>query len=403
MTAPTSDRRKLVVLMTVAFVDMVGLVMIVPLLPFYATDFGASATTVGVLISAFSIAQLFSAPLWGRLSDTRGRRPAIITGLLIGACAYVIVGLAGSITMLLLSRLVQGAGGGTIGVVQAYVADATAPEERAKALGWLSAITSLGAVVGPALGSIFADLWGKRAPGFVSAGLCLLVALFARAYLEEPSHERHSGVSAVVPRSSREAIIGVLKHDTPTSRLIWLYTIGIGAFYGTVQIIPLLMAARFHVTARTIGYFVMYLGGMGVIVRAGILGRMVDWLREARLSRLGLLFLGAGLIVAAFARDYVTLFVSLTLMPLGTAFLFPCITGLLSRVVSSHERGLYLGVQQTFGGVSRVAFPIAAGFMMDRWGDGSPFWISGVLTLLALALTGGLGALVTPAAARAGA
>lgn len=399
--APTSDRRKLTVLMTVAFVDMVGLVMIVPLLPFYATDFGASATTVGVLISAFSIAQLLSAPLWGRLSDTRGRRPAIITGLLIGACAYVIFGLAGSITMLLLSRLIQGAGGGTIGVVQAYVADASAPEDRAKALGWLSAVTSLGAVVGPALGSAAADLWGRHAPGFVSAGLCLLVALFARAYLEEPSHERRSGATAAIPRSSREAILGILRHDTPTSRLIWLYTLAIGAFYGTVQIIPLLMADRFHITARTIGYFVMYLGGMGVVVRAGILGRMVDRFREARLSRLGLVLLGSGLIVAAFARDYPTLFLSLTLMPLGTAFLFPCITGLLSRVVSSHERGLYLGVQQTFGGASRVAFPIGAGFLMDRWGTGAPFWISGVLALLALGLTSGLGALVTPRAVAA--
>ncbi|MGH7591707.1 MAG: MFS transporter, partial [Gemmatimonadales bacterium] len=292
--APTSDRRKLTVLMTVAFVDMVGLVMIVPLLPFYATDFGASATTVGVLISAFSIAQLFSAPLWGRLSDTRGRRPAIITGLLIGACAYVIFGLAGSITMLLLSRLIQGAGGGTIGVIQAYVADASAPEDRAKALGWLSAVTSLGAVVGPALGSAAADLWGRHAPGFVSAGLCLLVALFARGYLEEPSRERHSGSAAAIPRSSRQAILGVLRHDTPTSRLIWLYTLAIGAFYGTVQVIPLLMAVRFHITAKTIGYFVMYLGGMGVIVRAGILGWMVDRFREARLSRLGLVFLGTG-------------------------------------------------------------------------------------------------------------
>ncbi|MGH7591721.1 MAG: MFS transporter, partial [Gemmatimonadales bacterium] len=149
------------------------------------------------------------------------------------------------------------------------------------------------------------------------------------------------------------------------------------------------------------GYFVMYLGGMGVIVRAGILGWMVDRFREARLSRLGLVFLGTGLIVAAFARDYPTLFLSLTLMPLGTAFLFPCITGLLSRVVSSHERGLYLGVQQTFGGVSRVAFPIGAGFLMDRWGTGAPFWISGVLALLALGLTRGLGVLVTPRAVMA--
>lgn len=396
-----SDTRKLAVLMTVAFVDMVGLVMIVPLLPFYATDFGANATMVGILISAFSVAQLVSAPLWGRLSDTRGRRPAIITGLLVSSGAYVIFGLAGSIVMLLLSRLIQGTGGGTIGVVQAYVADASRPEDRAKALGWLSAVTSLGAVVGPALGSVLSDLWGRHAPGFVSAGLCALVALFARGYLEEPSHERRSGLQPAIPRSSRAALLGVLRHDDATSRLIWLYTIAIGAFYGTVQIIPLLMAARFHVTERNIGYFVMYLGGIGVVARAGILGWMVDRFREARLSQFGLVLLGAGLMTAAAARSYPVLFLSMTLMPLGTAFLFPCITGLLSRVVASHERGLYLGVQQTFGGVSRVAFPVGAGLLIDRWGTGTPFWISGALVLLALGLTGRLGALVTPRVAPA--
>ncbi|HEV2290238.1 MAG TPA: MFS transporter [Gemmatimonadales bacterium] len=397
----SSDTRKLAVLMTVAFVDMVGLVMIVPLLPFYATDFGANATMVGILISAFSVAQLVSAPLWGRLSDTRGRRPAIITGLLVSSGAYVIFGLAGSIVMLLLSRLIQGTGGGTIGVVQAYVADASAPEDRAKALGWLSAVTSLGAVVGPALGSVLSDLWGRHAPGFVSAGLCALVALFARGYLEEPSQEHRTGHQPAIPRSSRTALVGVLRHDDATSRLIWIYTIAIGAFYGTVQIIPLLMAARFHVTERNIGYFVMYLGGMGVVARAGILGWMVDRFREARLSQFGLVLLGAGLMTAAAARTYPVLFLSMTLMPLGTAFLFPCITGLLSRVVASHERGLYLGVQQTFGGISRVAFPVGAGLLIDRWGTGMPFWISGALVLLALGLTGRLGALVTPRVAPA--
>jgi MFS family permease len=139
----------LLVLFVTAFVDMIGLTMIVPILPYYATDFGASASTVGVLISAFSLAQLVVAPVWGRFSDRYGRRPAILAGLMITAVAYVVFGLAGSVVVLLLSRIVQGLGGGTIGVVQAYVADASAPEQRTKSLGWLSAVTSMGAVAGP--------------------------------------------------------------------------------------------------------------------------------------------------------------------------------------------------------------------------------------------------------------
>ena len=136
---------RLLVLFVTAFVDMVGLTMIIPLLPFYATELGASATVVGLLVSAFAVAQLAVAPVWGRFSDRYGRRPAILAGLLLTGSAYVIFAFAGSVLVLLLSRLVQGAGGGTIGVVQAYVADASPPEERTKSLGWLSAVTSLGA------------------------------------------------------------------------------------------------------------------------------------------------------------------------------------------------------------------------------------------------------------------
>src|SRR6266550_519561 len=127
---------KLTVLMITAFVDMLGLAMVIPLLPFYATKLGASATIVGVLIAAFSIAQLASAPLWGRVSDRYGRRPALLAGLLVSAVAYVIFAYASTLWLLLLSRVVQGLGGGTIGVVQAYVADASDPNDRAKSLGW---------------------------------------------------------------------------------------------------------------------------------------------------------------------------------------------------------------------------------------------------------------------------
>src|SRR4030095_9481128 len=156
---------KLAVLMTTAFVDMIGAVMILPLIPFYAESLGASGSEIGLLISAFSIAQLVSAPLWGKLSDRDGRRPVIVLALAISALAYVVFALAQSMWLLFLSRIVQGVGGGTVSVIQAYVADASEPEERAKGLGWLSAATSLGVIVGPALGSVLAATWGRSAPG----------------------------------------------------------------------------------------------------------------------------------------------------------------------------------------------------------------------------------------------
>src|ERR1041384_2702675 len=144
---------------------MVGLTMIMPLLPFYAKDLGASAAVVRFLISAFSVAQLAIAPVWGRFSDRYGRRPAILAGLLVTAAAYVLFAFAGSLAALLFSRVIQGGGGGRIGVVQAYVADASPPEQRVKSLGWLSAVTSLGAVAGPAVGSLMVGLGGQEQIG----------------------------------------------------------------------------------------------------------------------------------------------------------------------------------------------------------------------------------------------
>jgi MFS family permease len=383
---------KLLVLFVTAFVDMVGLTMIVPLLPYYATDFGASATTVGLLISAFSIAQLAVAPSWGRFSDGYGRRPAILAGLLLTALAYVLFAFAGSIVALLVSRLIQGAGGGTIGVVQAYVADASTPKERTKSLGWLSVVTSLGAVAGPAFGSAMIGIGGRRAPGIGAAILSLLVAVFAWRYLRESRELRPSASHKIPPTTTgRAAIRRVVTHwQEPASRLIWIYTIAIGAFYGTIQTSPLLLADRFNVTAQNIGYFVMYLGGMGVVVRSLVLGRMVDRFGEARLSRFGVVLLALGLTVTGLAWGWPPLILGFTLMPIGTAFLFPCVTGLLSGVVPSNERGLYMGVQHTFGGVSRVAVPIAAGFLMDHAGVGVPFWLSGLLVLGTLPLTAAL-------------
>src|SRR5437773_3810601 len=154
--------RRMAVLMAVAFVDMIGLMLVLPLLPLYALHLHASATTIGCLAAAFPVAQLLASPVWGRVSDRYGRRPPLLVGLTASALAYVVFGFAGSLWLLFVSRFIQGLGGGTTGVAQAYVADTMAPHERAKALGWLSAATSFGVIVGPALGSFAARSEERR-------------------------------------------------------------------------------------------------------------------------------------------------------------------------------------------------------------------------------------------------
>jgi len=392
---------KLFTLMVTAFLDMVGLLMIIPLLPFYVKTFGGSGidvigihigigTVVGFIIAAFTVAQLLSAPMWGRLSDRVGRRPVVIIALTASGIAYLIFGFANSLFLLFLSRLVQGAGGGTVGVIQAYVADSTDPRDRARALGWLSATTNLGVALGPVLGS-FAIALGKRdlmpgsgtlhmghaAPGIVAAILCLLNIIFAARYLTESRDEKDHEPTGEPPRTSREAVWRVISHSSePSSRLIWIYAIAIGAFQGSFAVLALFLNARFQVTEQTIGYFFMYVGAISVFTRVLLLGRMVDWLGEAKLSRVGLVLLALGVLGMPLARNIPMLAIAVALIPLGTSFTFPCVTALLSRVTSPRERGLYMGMQQTYGGVARVIAPLFFGWAFDSLGVSSPYFFS---------------------------
>lgn len=403
---------KLLVLMITAFVDMVGTLMIIPLLPFYAKNFGASGFMVGLLVSAFAVAQLLSAPMWGRFSDRYGRRPALLVGLGASALAYVIFAFSNSLWLLFLSRLVQGSGGGTVSVIQAYVADAVAPEERAKGLGWLSAATNAGVALGPVVGAIALGA-GQHAPGLAAAGLCVVNMIFAAKYLEESRDMNEARATKHVPGRSRKAMLRVITQSAePASRLIWIYAIGIGAFQGMNAILALFLAARYGVTEKTIGFFFTYVGVLSVLTRALILGPAVDHFGEARLSRIGQTLLALGLFLIPFTHKmqtlarlgsraggvlpnyigdllpYVPLALAIALIPLGTAFTFPCVTALLSRVIPKNERGLYMGVQQTFGGSARVLFPILCGAAFDRFPE-LPFFMSAVLVAGTIAL--GLG------------
>lgn len=394
------DPGKLGVLMATAFIDMVGALMILPLLPFYAENFGASDFMVMVLVSAFSAMQLVSAPLWGKVSDRYGRKPTLLIGLGGSAVAYVIFAYSNTYWLLLVSRLVQGAGGGTTGVIQAYVTDSVEPRNRAKGLGWLSAATNLGVVLGPLFGSA-TTRWGLHAPGLLAAGLCVLNIAFAWRYLTE-SHGASARAGAADKRARRtwDAVVGVAWHRIrePASRLIWMYSVGIGAFYGVNALIILYLSRHFGVTAEKIGPFYAYMGGLSIVFRLFVLGRTVDRFGEARTTRLGASFLALGLALIPLTGPlnlpslltYLPLGIVLALIPLGTALNFPCVTALLSQVVGEHERGLYLGVQQTYGGLARVMYPLLAGALSDQLGEGAPFWLSAVMVASTIAMGLGL-------------
>jgi MFS family permease len=406
---------KLFTLMATAFVDMVGLLMIIPLLPFYVQTLGGAGFNflgmhfgigiiTAIIVASFTFAQLLSAPLWGRFSDRFGRRPTLLIALGASAIAYLIFGFAHSLIVLFLSRLVQGAGGGTVGVIQAYVADSTDPKDRARALGWLSATTNLGVALGPVLGSLAIAIgkrdlipgpltlrMGSASPGIIAAMLCVLNMIFAARYLTESRNLSDQPQHGEVRRSSWEAIGQVISRASePSSRLIWIYAISIGAFQGSFAVLALFLNARFEVTAETIGYFFMYSGAISVFARVLLLGRAVDWLGEANLSRLGLILLSAGVLGMPLSRNLWMLALAVALLPLGAAFTFPCVTALLSRVIAPRERGLYMGMQQTYGGVARIIAPLFFGWAFDKLGVSSPYFFSSAFLLATVSLGFGL-------------
>lgn len=406
---------KLFTLMITAFVDMVGLLMIIPLLPFYVKSLGGNGIDVlgfnlgigtisGIIVAAFTVAQLLSAPMWGRFSDRVGRRPTLLIAIGAAGISYLVFGFATSLWVLFLSRLVQGAGGGTVGVIQAYVADSTDPKDRTRALGWLSATTNLGVALGPVLGS-FAITLGQRdlmpgaatlqvghaMPGILAAALCGLNMIFAWRYLTESREATVQTSADVAPRKSREAALSILAQPSePASRLILIYAISIGAFQGSFSVLALFLNARFQVTEQTIGYFFMYTGAISVFARVLLLGRMVDWLGEAKLSRLGLILLAAGVVGMPLSQNLGMLAIATALIPLGTAFTFPCVTALLSRVINQRERGLYMGMQQTYGGVARIIAPLFYGWAFDSLGVSSPYFFSSAIIAATIFLGFGL-------------
>ncbi len=381
--------RRMSVLMATAFVDMLGFAMIFPLLPYYALRLEAQEWVIGWMIASFSIAQLASAPLWGRLSDRMGRRGAIIVGLGTSAIAFVVFGFAVHMWMLFLSRAIQGLGGGTTGVLQAYVADVTEPKDRAKALGWLSAATGAGVMIGPAIGSLAFGL-GPAAPGLVAAGLCLLNIVFAWRMLPEsyPGRKHEDGGELLKERSIRSMVLEPLRRPSAeVPQLIWIYAAGMLGFMSMTSVLALYLAIDFGVTEESIFIFFVYVGAIGVLMRAVMLGKLVDWLGEVKLMRIGAACLALGLVIIPLPNSVVTLGLVLGLVPIGTACLFPATSALITHRVPRHQLGQTLGVQQAFGGVARVLAPIWATAAFQGLGTGVPFYLAGgvvaVVTVLA--------------------
>jgi multidrug resistance protein len=376
MEQPRNSRQdfgRLAILIAVATVDLMGAAMVFPLIPFYALRFNASPTMIGLILSSFSLAQLVSAPIWGRVSDRYGRRPALLIGLAGLGFGYVIVGFATSMWILLLARVVQGAGGGTTGVTQAYVADTVRPEDRARSLGWLSAGTNVGTALGPALGA-WTVRWGHEWPCIIAAVICAINLLCAWKWLPE---SRKPDQKPAKRQPVWHGVWHVVRHpQRASSRLTIIYALGMFGQAALGAVLALYLNARFKVTEETIGFFFVYQGFFSIILRSALLGPIVDRVGERKAMTLGAASLMLGFALFPLAPSVWTLAIVIPLMPIGTAMLFPATTALLSRSVEKTDFGLAMGTAQAFAGISRLISPLTSTALFEHAGNSVPFFVA---------------------------
>lgn len=393
-------------LFLIVFVDLIGFGLVIPLLPFYALRFEASPQQVTVLLAVYSLMQLFTAPLWGSLSDRLGRRPILMISMAASVLAYFWIGSATALWMLFAARALAGACAGNIAAAQAYIADVTKPENRAKGMGLIGAAFGLGFIIGPALGGLLAGNNPTSAdmetPAWVAAGLSLLALGGVVFLLSEslPADRRGAGPA----RNRFAAILGVL-HRPMLSRLILVFFLVILAFAGMESTFALWAVGQFGWGPRQVGYVFSYVGILSAILQGGLIGRLARLCGEERLLVGGLTLIGFGLLLLPFVRNIAELGLAVSALALGMGLTQPSLNSLISRRAGREEQGEVLGVSQSVGSLSRVLGPAGAGFLFAEFGRNAPyFWgtalVAGAL-LVALKLIRDLGAatLVDPKSA----
>jgi DHA1 family tetracycline resistance protein-like MFS transporter len=365
------------------FVDLLGFGIILPLLPFYAERFGATGLWVGAILTAYSGAQLVGASFLGRLSDRIGRRPVLLLSLAGSAVSLFLSGLAHALWPLLLARALAGLFGGSIAAAQAYVADVTAPEERAKYMGLLGASIGLGFVFGPALGAGLAR-FGFGAAAFVAAGIAalnLVLAFFLLTETRAPERRRDSH-SRIDWSHLADAL-----HNASLRRYLgatFLITLGFVAMEATFA---LLGEARFGLNGSRLGIVFTYVGVVMVIVQGGLVGRLAPRFGERALAVTGALLLAVSLGSLPFAPSLSGALALLGVLAAGQGLTSPMLSTLISRASGKDEQGGLLGLGQSLTAAARAVGPIAAGWLYDR-GEAVPYAAAAVLMVVAALLVG---------------
>lgn len=373
------------ILFLIVFIDLVGFGLVIPLLPFYGERFGASPQQVTVLLAVFSAMQMLASPVWGRLSDRIGRRPVLMVSLVASALSYLWLGLADALWMLFAARALSGACAGNIAAAQAYIADVTPPEKRARGMGMIGAAFGLGFIIGPAVGGVLAgnDLATAdlRTPGFIAAALSLVAFLGVLFVLKE---SRPAGAVADAPRRGRIAVLIEALGRPVLSRLLVIFFLVILAFAGMEATFALWAIRQFGWGPEQVGYVFTLVGVLSAVMQGGLIGPLTRRFGEERLMTAGLVLIGLGLLLLPFAHSVPSLSVAVSALAVGMGAMQPTLNSLISRRAGTDEQGTVLGVAQSVGSLSRVLGPVIAGSLFAALGRNSPFFWGALLVAISL-------------------
>src|SRR5437868_1223988 len=360
-------RSPLLVIFITVFIDLVGFGIVIPVLPFYAegTKFGATPREVGLLFASYSVMQLVFAPVLGRLSDKYGRRPVLLVSLLGTSLGFLILGFATTLWMLFLGRIIDGISGGNISTAQAYIADVTTKEDRAKGMGLIGAAFGLGFVFGPAIGGILSR-WGINVPFMFAGALALANAVLLFFTLPETvTPDLPARVSAASGRGFDQLMVALRK--PALASVLTIYFLGIVSFSIMTATFSLFMMFRLGYDAFHNGWIFAFVGVISAIIQGGLIGKLVKRFGEPMLVIVGAALFAASLFVIPLVTPATGLAVILVIgaaTAVGQALSAPSLSSLASKRASAAQHGTVLGVMQSVASFARAVGPSLAAVLI---------------------------------------
>ena len=378
-------RSPLIVIFTTVFIDLVGFGIVIPVLPFYAegTAFNATPRMVGLLFASYSIMQLIFSPILGGLSDKYGRRPVLLLSIIGTGIGFLVLGFAQTIFMLFVGRILDGITGGNISTAQAYIADITTTENRAKGMGLIGAAFGLGFIFGPAIGGILSG-WGIHVPFLFAAALCFANSVLLYFRLPETVTANHPAKNSAAGGRSFRHVLNSLK-DPRLSFVLIIYFLFIVAFSIMTTSFSLYTMFRFGYDAQHTGYLFAYVGLIAVIIQGGLIGKLVKRFGELPLVIFGALCFAISLFAVPFvgpaAGGLAALLVGGGVFSMGNSLATPALTSLASKSAGPEQQGTVLGVTQSVASLARAVGPFLAAVLINSsiahlGADGLPHFMS---------------------------